>query len=97
MRLGSDATINYIFNYEKRRIYYKDLEINSPYNTYKNYGLTPTPIGNPGSVAIEASLHPAKTDYLFFVATYNGTESHHFTKTYEEHLEYQNKNKNKPN
>jgi UPF0755 protein len=96
MRLGSDATINYIFNYEKRRIYYKDLEIDSPYNTYKNYGLTPTPIGNPGKVSIEASLHPAKTNYLFFVATYDGTQSHHFTKTYKEHMEYQRKNKNKP-
>lgn len=96
MRLGSDATINYIFNYEKRRIYYKDLKIDSPYNTYKNYGLTPTPIGNPGKISISASLNPAKTDYLFFVATYDGTQSHHFTKTYKEHMEYQRKNKNKP-
>ncbi|MEI6857942.1 endolytic transglycosylase MltG [Psychrilyobacter sp.] len=96
MRLESDATINYIFGYEKKRIYYKDLKIESPYNTYRNYGLPPAPIGNPGSLAIEASLNPARTDYYFFVATYDGTNSHHFTKTYKEHLNYQNQNKNKP-
>ncbi|UUV18580.1 endolytic transglycosylase MltG [Fusobacteria bacterium ZRK30] len=96
MRLESDATVNYIFGYEKRRIYYKDLKIESPYNTYRNHGLPPAPIGNPGSVAIEASLNPASTGYYFFVATYDGTNSHHFTKTYREHINYQKQNKNKP-
>lgn len=96
MRLESDATVNYIFDYEKRRIYYKDLKIESPYNTYRNHGLPPAPIGNPGYLAIEASLNPASTGYYFFVATYDGTNSHHFTKTYKEHINYQNKNKNKP-
>ena len=47
MRLESDATVNYIFGYEKRRIYYKDLKIESPYNTYRNHGLPPAPIENP--------------------------------------------------
>jgi len=96
MRLESDATVNYIFGYEKKRIYYKDLRIESPYNTYRNHGLPPAPIGNPGSLAIEASLKPASTGYYFFVATYDGTNSHHFTKTYKEHVDYQKKNKNKP-
>jgi len=96
MKLQSDATVNYIFGYEKKRIYYKDLKINSPYNTYKNYGLPPSPIGNPGKLAIEASLNPVRTGYYFFVATYDGTNSHHFTKTYKEHVNYQRKNKNKP-
>jgi len=96
MRLESDATVNYIFGYEKRRIYYKDLKIESPYNTYRNHGLPPAPIGNPGSVAIKASLNPAITGYYFFVATYDGTNTHHFTKTYREHVNYQKKNKNKP-
>jgi len=96
MRLESDATVNYIFGYEKRRIYYKDLKIESPYNTYRNHGLPPAPIGNPGSVAIEASLNPAITGYYFFVATYDGTNTHHFTKTYREHVNYQKNNKNKP-
>ena len=96
MRLESDATVNYIFGYEKRRIYYKDLKIESPYNTYRNHGLPPAPIGNPGNLAIEAALNPASTGYYFFVATYDGTSSHHFTKTYREHVEYQKQNKNKP-
>ncbi len=96
MRLESDATVNYIFGYEKRRIYYKDLKIESPYNTYRNHGLPPAPIGNPGSLAIEASLNPASTGYYFFVATYDGTNSHHFTVTYREHVNYQKQNKNKP-
>jgi UPF0755 protein len=96
MRLESDATVNYIFGYEKKRIYYKDLKIESPYNTYQNYGLPPAPIGNPGDLAIKASLKPEGTGYYFFVATYNGTNSHHFTKTYREHVNYQKQNKNKP-
>ncbi|MGB6129881.1 MAG: endolytic transglycosylase MltG [Psychrilyobacter sp.] len=96
MRLESDATVNYIFGYEKRRIYYKDLKRESPYNTYRNHGLPPTPIGSPGSVAIKASLNPASTGYYFFVATYDGTNTHHFTKTYREHVNYQKRNKNKP-
>lgn len=96
MRLESDATVNYIFGYEKRRIYYKDLKIESPYNTYRNHGLPPAPIGNPGNLAVKASLNPATTGYYFFVATYDGTNSHHFTKTYREHIEYQKQNKNKP-
>ena len=96
MRLESDATVNYIFNYEKRRIYYKDLKIDSPYNTYRHHGLPPAPIGNPGKIAIEASLNPAKTEYLFFVAKYDGTLAHHFTKTYKEHMNYQKNNKHKP-
>ena len=96
MRLESDATVNYIFGYEKKRIYYKDLKIESPYNTYQNYGLPPAPIGNPGDLAIKASLNPEDTEYYFFVATYDGTNSHHFTKTYREHVNYQKWNKNKP-
>ena len=96
MRLESDATVNYIFGYEKKRIYYKDLKIESPYNTYQNYGLPPAPIGNPGDLAIEASITPANTGYYFFVATYDGTNSHHFTKTYKEHVDFQKQNKNKP-
>ena len=95
MKLESDATVNYIFGYEKKRIYYKDLDIESPYNTYQNYGLPLGPIGNPGSIAIKASLSPANTKYYFFVATYDGTNSHYFTKTYKEHMNYQKKNKNK--
>ncbi len=91
MTLSSDATVNYLFNYSKRRIYYKDLEIDSPYNTYKNKGLPPTPIANPDVKSVEASYNPSETKYLFFVA--KGDGYHYFSKTYEEHLEFQRNNK----
>lgn len=91
MKLASDATVNFVYNYKKKRIYYKDLEIDSPYNTYKYKGLPPAPISNPSVVSVEASYNPAKTDYLFFVA--KGDGGHFFSKTYREHLEFQRKNK----
>lgn len=91
MTLSSDATVNYLFNYSKRRIYYKDLEIDSPYNTYKNKGLPPAPIANPDVKSVEASYNPSETKYLFFVA--KGDGYHYFSKTYEEHLEFQRNNK----
>jgi UPF0755 protein len=59
------------------------LRKNSPYNTYKNKGLPPTPICNPGKKSIVAALHPAKSDYIFFVA--DGEGRHVFAKDYEEH------------
>ena len=68
MPLQSDATIQYIFKERKKIVTYKDLEIDSPYNSYKNKGLPPTPISNPGIESIKATLYPEKTDYLYFVA-----------------------------
>ena len=59
-------------------IYYKDLEIDSPYNTYGYKGLPPGPISNPGEESITASLTPSKTNYLYFVLGNNG--KHHFSK-----------------
>lgn len=93
MKLASDATVNFVYNYKKKRMYYKDLEIDSPYNTYKYKGLPPAPISNPSVVSVEAAYNPAKTDYLFFVA--KGDGGHFFSKTYREHLEFQRKNKEK--
>lgn len=90
MPLASDATVNYLYNYEKRRMYYKDLEIESPYNTYKNKGLPPGPIGNPDKKSIDAAFNPEETPYYFFVACGGG--AHHFTKTYQEHLNFQREN-----
>lgn len=66
-----------------RRLFLKDLEINSPYNTYKNVGLPPTPIANAGRDAILAVLHPEQNNYLFFVA--DGTGGHVFAATLAEH------------
>ena len=61
----------------------KDLEIDSPYNTYKYKGLPPTPINNPGKNAVLAAIFPEKTDYIFFVA--DGTGGHKFAKKLSEH------------
>ena len=60
------------------------LKIDSPYNTYRNAGLPPSPIANVGSAAIRAVLNPADTNYMFFVA--DGKGGHNFSNTYEEHL-----------
>ncbi len=81
--LESDPTIQYAMG-ERKRIYYKDLQIVSPYNTYKKLGLPPTPICNPGAKSIMAALYPAKTNYLYFVA--NGHGGHRFSDTYSQHL-----------
>ena len=90
MTLSADSTVNFVFNYEKKRIYYKDLEVDSPYNTYKNKGLPPGPICNPTVSSVNAAYNPADTEYLFFVT--KGEGEHFFSKTYKEHLDFQ-KNK----
>ncbi len=66
-----------------RRLLKTDLDIDSPYNTYKYPGLPPTPIANPGKAAIEATLNPEQHEYLYFVA--DGTGGHAFAKTLDEH------------
>jgi UPF0755 protein len=88
MRLEADPTIIYGASGGKgslgRPILRSELENqDNPYNTYKNYGLPPTPIANPGRAAIEAVLKPAKTLDLFFVA--DGTGGHAFAESYAEH------------
>ena len=61
----------------------RDLDIDSPYNTYRHPGLPPGPICNPGVASLQAALEPATTDYLYFVAKPDG--SHAFSVTLEEH------------
>jgi peptidoglycan lytic transglycosylase G len=80
--LEADPTIEYALG-RHTRIYYKDLQIKSPYNTYKHYGLPPTPICNPGMRSIMAALYPDTTKYLYFVAT--GRGGHRFSVTFREH------------
>ncbi len=82
--LQCDPTIQYILPKRKPNLTYKDLKINSPYNTYIHRGLPPGPICSPGKDAIIAALYPAETDYLYFVAKGDGT--HIFSKTHKEHL-----------
>lgn len=84
MLLQSDATIQYTFETRKKSITYKDLKIKSPYNTYLEKGLPPTPVSNPSIRSIEAVLYPAKTDYLYFVATIDGGNV--YSKAYEDHV-----------
>lgn len=83
MRLQADPTIQYIIPDGPRRLLYSDLDIDSPYNTYRNAGLPPGPINNPGKASIVAALYPADASYLYFVA--NGDGSHSFSRTLREH------------
>ncbi len=85
MRLESCATVNYLFEVPKDVLSIEDTYIDSPYNTYRNAGLPPTPICSPGKAAIEAAANPAETDYLFFVA--DGKGGNMFSETFEEHKE----------
>ena len=85
LRLESCATIQYILGKVKKRLTYKDLRIESPYNTYLYEGLPPGPIASPGMRALRAVLKPEKHDYLFFVARRDGTRRHVFTSTFAAH------------
>ena len=89
MLLQTDPTVIYAITLGKtelgRALTRKDLEIDSPYNTYKYAGLPPSPFCNPGKAAIMAVAHPDKTSYLYFVAS--GTGGHNFARTLAEHNE----------
>ncbi|HVZ38491.1 MAG TPA: endolytic transglycosylase MltG [Candidatus Kapabacteria bacterium] len=85
MKLEADPTIQYLFPNGPKRILYRDLEIDSPYNTYRYTGLPPTPINNPGRASIRAALNPASHDYIFFVARADGSGGHTFSRTAREH------------
>ena len=83
MKLDADPTIQYAKgNWDELSL--DDLKLASPYNTYLNPGLPPSPICNPGLAALQAAAQPEKTDYLFFVAKGDGTGDHAFAKTIEE-------------
>lgn len=90
MLLQSCATVQYVLGERKEKLTYKDLEIESPYNTYKHVGLPPKPIASPGKASIHAALYPDDSKYLYFVA--KGDGSHVFSITYEEHLKAKNGN-----
>ncbi len=86
MPLGADPTVEYALNIRQtpnRRLTLAEVRTPSPYNTYLNAGLPPGPIASPGLASLKAVLEPEETDYLYFVARYDGT--HVFSKTLAEH------------
>lgn len=83
MRLQADPTVSYALG-RRRRLYEKDYQFPSPYNTYLIDGLPPTPIGQPSSASLEAALYPARTGFLYLVARPDG--KHIFSRTLSEHL-----------
>ncbi len=82
-RLESCATVCYILNKWDAPLTLKDLDTDSPYNTYRHPGVPPGAICNPGEDALRAAFQPEKSDYLFYV--YKGDGRHEFTRTYAEH------------
>ncbi len=85
MPLQIDATVQYLFDKQKERLFEKDLQTQSPYNTYLNSGLPPGPIASPGLLSIKAALYPEETKYLFYVTKKDGSGRHLFAETFEEH------------
>ncbi len=83
MLLQADPTVQYALPQHVERVFFKDLEVESKYNTYKYVGLPPGPIASPGEASIAAALSPADVPYLFFVARPDG--SHEFRTTFAEH------------
>jgi UPF0755 protein len=83
MLLQADPTVQYALGRHVKRVLYRDLEIDSPYNTYRKKGLPPGPIASPGLPSIEAALFPASVPYLYFVAAPDG--HHEFRTTFAEH------------
>lgn len=83
MPLQADASIEYVLDKPLYELTPEDLRIDSPYNTYTNNGLPPTPINNPGLNAIDAVLQPADTDYLYYITAPDGT--FHFARDFDKH------------
>jgi UPF0755 protein len=87
MKLGADPTVKFALkNFALKRVYEKDLQFDSPYNTYKYAGLPPGPICTPSVKTIDACLQPAQTKYLYFVASADRPGYHEFAETFAEHL-----------
>jgi len=88
MPLGADPTIKFALkDFGLKRIYRKYLDVESPYNTYRNRGLPPGPICTPSAKTIDAVLNSPKTDYMYFVAKSDFSGYHTFSSNYTEHLQ----------
>jgi len=83
MALQTDATLSYVTGSDRARANASDLNLDSPFNTYKNRGLPPAPINSPGASAIDAVLEPAPTDYRYFLTDAAGKV--YYARTLEEH------------
>ncbi|RMH74179.1 MAG: endolytic transglycosylase MltG [Gemmatimonadetes bacterium] len=92
-KLETDPTVLYALGEHKKRLLYKDLEVDSPYNTYKYAGLPPGPICNPGAAALKAVIYPAEVEYFYFVAKGDGSGRHTFSRTNQEHIAAKNEAK----
>ncbi|MCK4540837.1 MAG: endolytic transglycosylase MltG [Spirochaetales bacterium] len=90
MTLGSCATVVYIITERQGKehpsfLTYDDIEVEDPFNTYIHQGLPPSPISNPGRVALDAAFHPAESDYLYFLLKDDNTGAHYFSMSLSEH------------
>lgn len=85
MPLQIDATVLYALGEHKDTVFYKDLKVDSPYNTYKNKGLPIGPICNPGKPSLLAAIEPAKTDYIYYLLNPSNNK-HYFTNSYDDFL-----------
>ena len=90
MKLQTDVSVQYALGEHKEALSLEDLEVDSPYNLYQNYGVGPGPYNSPSEDSIVAALEPEKTDYLYFLADIH-TKEIYYAKTYEEHLELKDK------
>ena len=93
MPLQSCATVEYIITEiqgkpHPHRLFDADVAIDHPFNTYRNAGLPPGPIANPGKTALEAVYKPQESDFLYFRLIDANRGEHAFSKTFDEHLEY---------
>lgn len=89
MPLQVDPPFHYILGKDSQALTLDDLAIDSPYNLYKHTGLPPTPINNPGTASIEATIMPTKTDYLFYLSDKNGNM--HYAVDHKGHIANKNK------
>jgi len=89
MRLQTDPTVLYALGTHKSKVYFKDLDIKSPYNTYRIKGLPVGPISNFGTSALNAAVHPKDTAYLYFLHDEAGQI--HYAETFEQHTELKKK------
>ncbi|MEK9184715.1 MAG: endolytic transglycosylase MltG [Patescibacteria group bacterium] len=89
MPLQVDVTFSYIYGISTPKIYYTDLTIDSPYNLYKNKGLPPSPINNPGLDSITATVNPTDTKYFYYLSDKKGIM--HYAETHDQHVANKNK------